>query len=79
MDVEFSSLLSDVLSKEKALTEKVGLNYALDHVVETDPDRRCWGIFQLDPYEEWTPELWDCFQAIAQSLLTLPMPTGEEA
>ena len=78
MDVEFSSHVSEVLRKDNAVTEKVRLFYD-DYVVESDPDRGCWGIFQLEPYEEWTPELWDCFQAIAQCLLTLPMPTGEEA
>ena len=41
-----------------------------------DSDTGSWTLYP-HPVKQWTRPTWDCCQAIAQSLLAMPMPTGE--
>ena len=77
-DKDFSSIVADHLNQDKAV--KVGLSSSSLYeyfFVEAALDLGCWVLFIEDDWLLLYKERWECYQAIAQCLLAMPMPTEE--
>ena len=76
----FSRRVADSLNRDTEIMRRILSCDLIDEVyVSAEPGYGNWEIGDnLDTEEtEWTRPLWDCYQAIAQSLLAMPMPTDE--
>lgn len=76
-DERFYEEVHSVLQKHKPISEAI-MTAELDEV-EVYIDRGCWVI--CDKYSGYlnviTQPLWDCYQAVANALLSMPLPTEE--
>ena len=87
-DRSFSLRIAEHLSQDRVLVEKIiprtgrpadppCMSAGDLKCVQTAPDHCCWIIFGIHWAGEWTKPIWDCYQAIAEALLAMPMPTDE--
>ena len=77
LDVPGHIILSENLGQNLAATE-ANKSLATDLCVVNDPDSGCW-ILAVDdrPISQWTREVWDGCQAMAEALLAMPMSTED--
>ena len=77
---DFARIVADSFTRDVVLTQEMLRGRPL-FSIQADPVRSCWTLVHFsigefaEPVTEWTRELWDYYQAIAQHLLAMPMPT----
>ena len=81
-DKEIEVRIAGFLTGDSAVGEIILSAGARDIYVATDPGHGCWTIGQNDLMGEmgetgWTRELWDCYQAIAEARLAMPLATED--
>ena len=76
-DADFSELVAGYLSKSTAATEPLMIA-GVDLCVFLEPYRGTWIVHETGWYR-WTRPLWDCCQAVAETLLAMPMPSEEQS
>ena len=76
---DFTRRVTKSLSHSTAVTQRILSVHPVSPHVETFPDHGCWTISELDMGKTtaWTLPLWDCYQAIAEALLEMPMHADE--
>ena len=81
-DKGFSLRVVDYLNYDAGLTNAMisagDTSWSPDFIHE-DVEFSCWIISgqYRGSHPEWTKQVWDCYPAIAEALLRMPMPTGE--
>ena len=72
--------VAENLNNNTAVTQKILLGEFFGLDIDTDPVLGCWRIWGPKPEDvpQWSG-WWECYQAIAEALLAMPVPKGADA
>ena len=69
--------VADILNHDATVTQRMVVSEPYSLHVQTDPGRGCWAILSDNEDTKWTRTLLEYYQAIAEALLAMPLPTEE--